>query len=189
MKTSEAIPAFADEARLKRTLRRNRAFATGLLGVAALVFLGTSAVAEPGFWVALVRAGAEAALVGGLADWFAVTALFRHPLGLPIPRTAIIPKNKDRIGEGLGQFVERNFLAPEILAAKLAALRAGRARRGMARRPEHARAAAPAICEMLPPIVRSLEDPELRDLRRALVPRAAQRGRAGAGARARSSRS
>jgi uncharacterized membrane-anchored protein YjiN (DUF445 family) len=162
VKTSEAIPAFADEARLKRTLRRNRAFATGLLGVAALVFLGTSAVAEPGFWVALVRAGAEAALVGGLADWFAVTALFRHPLGLPIPRTAVIPKNKDRIGEGLGQFVERNFLAPEILAAKLAALRPVERAASWLGAPEHARAAAAGICEMLPPLVRSLEDPALR---------------------------
>jgi uncharacterized membrane-anchored protein YjiN (DUF445 family) len=162
VKTSEAIPAFADEARLKRTLRRNRAFATGLLGVAALVFLGTSAIAAPGFWVALVRAGAEAALVGGLADWFAVTALFRHPLGLPIPRTAIIPKNKDRIGEGLGQFVERNFLAPEILAAKLAALAPVERAASWLGAPEHARAAAAGICEMLPPLVRSLEDPALR---------------------------
>ena len=113
MKRQESIPAFADEARMRRALKRSRAFATGILGVAAVIFLATSAVAAPGFWIALVRAGAEAALVGGLADWFAVTALFRHPFGIPIPRTAIVPKNKDRIGEGLGQFVERNFLAPE----------------------------------------------------------------------------
>jgi uncharacterized membrane-anchored protein YjiN (DUF445 family) len=162
VRKSEAIPAFADEARLKRTLRRNRAFATGLLGVAALVFLGTSAVAAPGFWTALVRAAAEAALVGGLADWFAVTALFRRPLGLPIPRTAVIPKNKDRIGKGLGQFVERNFLAPEILAAKLAALAPVERAATWLATADHARAAADGICEMLPPLVRSLEDPELR---------------------------
>ena len=67
-------------------------------------------------WRALA---AEAALVGGLADWFAVTALFRQPLGLPIPHTAILPKNKDRIGEGLAIFIERNFLSPDILRAKL----------------------------------------------------------------------
>lgn len=162
VRKSETIPAFVDEAHPKRTLRRNRAFATGLLCLAALVFLGTSAVAEPGFWIALVRAGAEAALVGGLADWFAVTALFRHPLGLPIPRTAVIPKNKDRIGEGLGQFVERNFLAPEILAAKLAALEpVERAVQWLAA-PGHAQAAAHGICEGLPALVRSLEDPALR---------------------------
>jgi len=162
VKKSEAIPAFEDDARLKQALRRNRAFATGLLGLAGLVFLGTSAVAGPGFWLALVRAGSEAALVGGLADWFAVTALFRHPLGLAIPRTAIVPKNKDRIGEGLGQFVERNFLAPEILAAKLAALAPVERAAGWLAAPEHARAAASAICETLPPLVRSLEDPALR---------------------------
>jgi uncharacterized membrane-anchored protein YjiN (DUF445 family) len=155
------IPAFDDEARLRRTLRRNRAFATGLLGIAAIVFLATSA-APPGFWVELLRAGAEAALVGGLADWFAVTALFRHPLGLPIPRTAVIPKNKDRIGEGLGQFVERNFLAPEILAAKLEALApVAHAARWLAAS-EHAGVAAAAIAQSLPPLLRSLEDASLR---------------------------
>ena len=106
------LPALEDEARLRRALRQNRLLATGLLGVAAAIFLATSAVPDRGFWLALVHAGSEAALVGGLADWFAVTALFRHPLGLPFPRTAVIPKNKDRIGAGLGQFVERNFLAP-----------------------------------------------------------------------------
>jgi uncharacterized membrane-anchored protein YjiN (DUF445 family) len=162
VRKGEAIPAFTDEPRLKAALRRNRVLATGLLGVAALLFLGASAVPQPGFWVTLLRAGAEAALVGGLADWFAVTALFRHPLGLPIPRTAVIPKSKDRIGEGLGQFVERNFLAPEILAAKLAALEpVERAARWLAA-PEHARAAASGISETLPPLVRSLGDPELR---------------------------
>jgi len=162
VRKSEAIPAFEDETRLRQALRRNRAFATGLLGLAALVFLGASALPEPGFWIGLVRAGAEAALVGGLADWFAVTALFRHPLGLPIPRTAIVPKNKDRIGEGLGQFVERNFLAPEILAAKLAALEPVERAAGWLASPDRARAAATGICEMLPPLVRSLEDPDLR---------------------------
>ncbi|MGH7090010.1 MAG: DUF445 domain-containing protein, partial [Stellaceae bacterium] len=158
-----ALPAFADEASLKRALRRNRGFATGLLGLAALVFAGTSAVPEPGFWIALVRAGAEAALVGGLADWFAVTALFRHPFGLPIPRTAVIPKNKDRIGEGLGAFVERNFLAPEIVAAKLEALAPVRRAAIWLAVPEHAAALALRIAEALPPIIRSLEDRELRD--------------------------
>ncbi|MFK5047893.1 DUF445 family protein, partial [Klebsiella pneumoniae] len=62
---------------------------------------------------------AEAGVVGGLADWFAVTALFRRPLGLPIPHTAIIPTHKDRIGEGLGRFVERHFLDPALVADRL----------------------------------------------------------------------
>jgi uncharacterized membrane-anchored protein YjiN (DUF445 family) len=163
VKRQGSIPAFADEARMRRALRRNRAFATGILGVAAAIFLATSAVADQGFWIALVRAGAEAALVGGLADWFAVTALFRHPFGLPIPRTAVIPKNKDRIGEGLGQFVERNFLAPEILAAKLAALAPVRHAAQWLAQPDNAHLVASRIAEALPPVIRSLEDRELRD--------------------------
>ena len=67
----------------------------------------------------LLRAGAEAGVVGGLADWFAVTALFRHPLGLPIPHTAIVPNNKERIGTALSQFVEQNFLTRVVLLRKL----------------------------------------------------------------------
>ncbi len=66
-----------------------------------------------------VRAFAEAALVGGLADWFAVTAIFRHPLGLPIPHTAVIPRNQERIADSLGEFVAVNFLAPEVIGERL----------------------------------------------------------------------
>jgi len=161
--TQAKLPAFEDEARLRRALRRNRLLATGLLGLAAAIFLGCSLVPDRGFWLALVHAGSEAALVGGLADWFAVTALFRRPLGLPIPRTAIIPRNKDRIGAGLGQFVERNFLAPGILAAKLAALAPVRHAADWLAVPEHAGRVALWIGEALPPIVRSLEDRAMRD--------------------------
>src|SRR5215467_10923029 len=103
----------------RRGLRRNRLIATAMLAGMAVVFVGTRLAPQPGFLVLLVRATAEAALVGGLADWFAVTALFRQPLGLPIPHTAILPKNKDRIGEGIATFLEHNFLTPEIVRAKL----------------------------------------------------------------------
>jgi uncharacterized membrane-anchored protein YjiN (DUF445 family) len=103
----------------RRGLRRNRRIATLLLAAMAALFISTTLAPQPGFWILLVRATAEAALVGGLADWFAVTALFRQPLGLPIPHTAILPRNKDRIGEGLAIFIERNFLSPDILRAKL----------------------------------------------------------------------
>ena len=74
-------------------------------------------------WLGYVRATAEAAMVGGLADWFAITALFRHPLGIPIPHTAIIPSRKDRIGRSLGGFVQNNFLSREVIAARLDGLR------------------------------------------------------------------
>ena len=93
--------------------------ATGLLVVMAAVFVAAR-VLQPQFpWLAYVKAFAEAAMVGGLADWFAVTALFRHPLGLPIPHTAIIPRNKDRIGEALANFLKENFLIPSVVARRM----------------------------------------------------------------------
>ncbi|MEO7654966.1 MAG: DUF445 family protein, partial [Sphingomicrobium sp.] len=84
--------------------------ATGLLIVMAGVFFTARHFESAYPWLGYVKAFAEAAMVGGLADWFAVTALFRHPLGLPIPHTAIIPRNKDRIGEALARFLNENFL-------------------------------------------------------------------------------
>lgn len=100
-------------------LRRTKAIATGALVLCVAVFL--SARAFQATWPALsyVAAFAEAAAIGGLADWYAVVALFRRPLGLPIPHTAIIPSNKDRIASNLGRFIEVNFLAPEPVRAKL----------------------------------------------------------------------
>src|SRR3546814_87328 len=103
----------------RRTLRRHRTFATTLLVVMGAIYLAATWSGETGFWIDLLRAGTEAALVGGLADWFAVTALFRHPLGLPIPHTAVIPRNKDRIGQGLGAFIERHFLEPDRKSTRL----------------------------------------------------------------------
>ncbi|WP_407695437.1 DUF445 domain-containing protein [Sphingomonas edaphi] len=96
-----------------------KAAATGLLVVMAGVFLATRYF-EPAYpWLGYVKAFAEAAMVGGLADWFAVTALFRHPLGLPIPHTAIIPRNKDRIGEALANFLKENFLIAPVVARRM----------------------------------------------------------------------
>src|SRR5437763_17166130 len=93
--------------------------ATGLLVVMAGVFAAARAF-EPAYSsLGYVKAFAEAAMVGGLADWFAVTALFRHPLGLPIPHTAIIPRNKDRIGEALASFLKENFLIPSVVARRM----------------------------------------------------------------------
>src|ERR687889_2047083 len=82
--------------------------ATGLLVVMAAIFAVTRALEARYPALAYVKAFAEAAMVGGLADWFAVTALFRHPLGVPIPHTAIIPRNKDRIGDTLATFLRQN---------------------------------------------------------------------------------
>lgn len=108
------------EARQERALRRSRLLALGLLLLAAALYVATYLPREADFWILLLRAAGEAGVVGGLADWFAVTALFRRPFGLPIPHTAIIPRNKDRIAEGLAAFVERHFLEPELLKRRLA---------------------------------------------------------------------
>ena len=109
----------ADEIQVRRALRRNRLLATGLLAFMIVIAAATHLTPSQGWLIQLVRAGAEAGIVGGLADWFAITVLFRHPLGIPIPHTAILPKNKDRIGRSLGSFVERNFLVPEVILPKL----------------------------------------------------------------------
>jgi uncharacterized membrane-anchored protein YjiN (DUF445 family) len=93
--------------------------ATGLLVMMAAVFFASRAFEHQFASVGYVKAFAEAAMVGGLADWFAVTALFRHPLGLPIPHTAIIPRNKDRIGEALARFLQENFLVPRVVARRM----------------------------------------------------------------------
>src|SRR5687768_3082768 len=96
-----------------------KAAATGLLVVMAVVFAVARAHEPVHPAIGYVKAFAEAAMVGGLADWFAVTALFRHPLGLPIPHTAIIPRNKDRIGEALANFLKENFLIAPVVARRM----------------------------------------------------------------------
>jgi len=115
-----ADPA-ADAQRL-RDLRRMKAVALSFLLGATLIFAVCTWVQAHGgapTWVGYVGAAAEAGMVGALADWFAVTALFRHPLGLPIPHTAIIKRKKDQLGEGLGVFVRENFMSAEVIETKL----------------------------------------------------------------------
>ncbi|MEO6247222.1 MAG: DUF445 domain-containing protein [Sphingomicrobium sp.] len=96
-----------------------KAAATGLLVVMALLFVAARSLESSYPWAAWLKAFAEAGMVGGMADWFAVTALFRHPLGLPIPHTAIIPRNKDRIGETLATFLKENFLIAPVVARRM----------------------------------------------------------------------
>ena len=103
-------------------VRQMRIVATGLLIAMAALYIAARSTEGMHPAIGYVRAFAEAAMVGGLADWFAVTALFRHPLGLPIPHTAIIPRNKDRIGETLASFLRDNFLTPAVVARRMAKL-------------------------------------------------------------------
>ena len=104
------------------SVREMRVIATGMLLAMAAVFAAASRLDDVHPAWGFVRAFAEAAMVGGLADWFAVTALFRHPLGLPIPHTAIIPRNKDRIGDTLAAFLRDNFLTPSVVARRMRGL-------------------------------------------------------------------
>ena len=134
--------------------------ATAMLVVAAVIFIIARGYEEDHGWVGYVRATAEAAMVGALADWFAVTALFKHPLGLPIPHTAIIPKRKNEIGEGLGEFVQSNFLTGEVVAEKLQSVEMSR-RLGMwLREPENARSIIGELAVVVSAISEVLGDDE-----------------------------
>lgn len=116
--TATLLMTTPDVADRRRGLRRMRSVAVALLVFAGAVYAAT--IGRDGVW-GFVNAGAEASMVGAIADWFAVTALFRHPLGLPIPHTALIPKRKDELGRGLEEFVGENFLQPDIIRDRVAA--------------------------------------------------------------------
>lgn len=119
----------------RRDLRRMKALATALLVVAAGLYLATRHAV--GAW-AFVNSAAEAAMVGAAADWFAVTALFRHPLGLPVPHTAIIPTRKDALGRSLQEFVATNFLAETVVRERIAGAQVARRAGLWLARPDHA---------------------------------------------------
>jgi uncharacterized membrane-anchored protein YjiN (DUF445 family) len=159
-----------------RALRRMKLLASGLLVLAAGVYLLARANEEGGpGWVGYVRAGAEAAMVGALADWFAVTALFRHPLGLPIPHTAIIPKRKDQIGRSLGEFVQGNFLTREVLAERLAAVHVGQRVGGWLAVPEHAARASALAGDAVHGVLEVLDDRDVQDALGGMVERRLRR--------------
>lgn len=108
----------SDPARIRLLVVTKRR-ATGLLGVMAVAFLAAVLLGEDRGLLGFMRAGAEASLVGGLADWFAVTAVFRHPLSLPIPHTAVIPEHKDQFGRTLGAFVQEHLLTPSLIVERV----------------------------------------------------------------------
>jgi len=157
---------------LRAQLRRHRGFATLLLLLmAALTLLAYSL---PASWAAdLLAASAKAGLVGGLADWFAVTALFRHPLGIPIPHTAIIPAQKERLGRGLGRFVANQVFTEAELRRVLAGLDLSAILRGFLNDPVATKPAAQALARMLPRLLATLEDGRARRLLGRLLPRMA----------------
>lgn len=157
-------PPIRDEATRRAELRVMKRVATGLLGVAAAIFL-VARWFEPGHpWLGFVRATAEAALVGGLADWFAVTALFRRPLGLPIPHTAIIQTQKERIGRVLGNFVQNHFLSKDVLAARLTSMRVAERAAAWLTEPENSTRLARHLAVGVAQAVQTVPEGEVRTL-------------------------
>jgi uncharacterized membrane-anchored protein YjiN (DUF445 family) len=146
-----------------RALRQMKLTATGLLVLAAVVYVLARALGDgTGGW-GYLEAAAEASMVGGLADWFAVTALFRHPLGLPIPHTAIIPRKKDQIGAGLADFVQDHFLTTAIVAERVATAEVPRRLGEWLADPEHATRVAQELSNAISGLAATLHDNELRD--------------------------
>ena len=157
---------------LRRALARHRAFATFLLVLmGGLVWLAYQL--PPSFGADLLAASAKAGVVGGLADWFAVTALFRRPLGLPIPHTAIIPRQKERLGHGLGRFVANHVFTEAEVKRTIARLDIAGILAGFLADREASRPAAQALAAALPRLLVTLEDGRARRLLSRLLPRVA----------------
>src|SRR5215203_1066256 len=112
-------PPVREETQRIHRLRAMKRRATGLLVVMAVAFVVVTVFGDATGWMGYLQAAVAASLVGGVADWFAVTAVFRHPLGLPIPHTAVIVERKDKFGETLGAFVQENFLSPDAMSARI----------------------------------------------------------------------
>jgi uncharacterized membrane-anchored protein YjiN (DUF445 family) len=118
-RTSTSPPPVREEHLRTQRLRVMKRRATGLLVVMAVAFVLVTTLGDDTGWMGYVQAAVAASLVGGVADWFAVTAVFRHPLGVPIPHTAVIVERKDKFGETLGVFIQENFLSPDAMSARL----------------------------------------------------------------------
>jgi uncharacterized membrane-anchored protein YjiN (DUF445 family) len=152
-----------DELKRVRLIKMQRV-ATLMLVCVALLFVFTRWLEPQVPWLGFVRAFAEAAMVGGIADWFAVTALFRHPLGIPIPHTAIVASRKDRIGTALGNFVQRNFLTRDVVAGKIAAMKLGERAAQWLAQPEHSRRLARHAAHGLSGAVGVMRDEDVQEL-------------------------
>lgn len=155
------MDATPDELERRRSLRRMKVVALALLVVAAAVYVVATMAGGSGTW-GYVQAFAEAAMVGALADWFAVTALFRHPLRIPIPHTAIIPNRKDQIGRSLGDFVESNFLTQEVLGERLAQAGVGARLGHWLAEPANARRVSEGLGDALRGTLEVLDDDEVQ---------------------------
>ena len=158
------------DAEARRELVRHRAFATSLLVLMGALTLASYALPQ-GWWPDLLQAATKAGFIGGIADWFAVTALFRHPLGLPIPHTAIIPNHKERLGRALGRFVATHVFTGQEVAGVLRRLDLPGILHRFLADPAAAHPAALALAQTLPKLLSTVEDGRARRLIARLVPR------------------
>ena len=162
--TAPAAPGGITDEQRRVTLRRYKAWVTSLLVVAAVIFLSCSWwMNQPGgapIWVGYLRAAAEAGMVGGLADWFAVTAIFRHPLGIPIPHTALVRRNKDQIGGQLSGFVNDNFLNEHTIVEKISQADLPRVIGRWLVQPDHAQRVSAEAGEFIAKALRSVDPQE-----------------------------
>lgn len=161
-------PSDLERARALRTMKR---FATSLLLVAAVVFTVSFALQDQYPWLGYVRAASEGAMVGAIADWFAVTALFRYPLGVRIPHTAIIPNRKDEIGASLGEFVETNFLSDDVVLGKLESVNVAGALAKWLSDPANARRLGNEVAVAAQGLLTLLSDDDIKDLLEKLAKR------------------
>jgi uncharacterized membrane-anchored protein YjiN (DUF445 family) len=158
------------EAAARAHLARHKALAGGLLALMAALTVASLALPH-GFWSGLLQAGAKAGVVGGIADWFAVTALFRHPLGLPIPHTAIIPAQKARLGRALGRFVAEHVFTQQELSRTLERLDLPGILHRFLADPAATAPAAEALAALLPRLLASLQDGRAGRVLGRIVPR------------------
>jgi uncharacterized membrane-anchored protein YjiN (DUF445 family) len=154
----------ASDASRRAGLRRMKAIALGLLIALTVIFTVSFALQSQYPWLHYVRAASEGGMVGALADWFAVTALFRHPLGLKIPHTAIIPTRKDEIGASLGEFVETNFLSESAVRTKLESIGLARAIGSWLSQQANAERVASEVSTVARGAVSMLDDDDMRQL-------------------------
>ncbi len=154
----------AADAERSRALRSMKRFAASLLVIAAVIFAVSFALQDQYPWLGYVRAASEGAMVGAIADWFAVTALFRYPLGLRIPHTAIIPNRKDEIGSSLGEFVETNFLSDDVVLGKLESLNVAHKLGAWLAVPAHAQRLSSEAAVAAQGLLTLLNDDDIKDL-------------------------
>lgn len=167
---SGMAPPQDPDSTLRATLRRHKLFASSLLVLMAGLTVGSYWLSPSG-WASLLHDAAKAGFIGGVADWFAVTALFRHPLGLPIPHTAILPAQKQRLGDALGRFVANHVFTESDIKRLLGNLDSAAILRRFLSDPAAARPLAEALAGMLPKLLSTIEDGRARRLLNRLLPK------------------